>query len=126
MKKHFLLADGTIVRLESLTGTEHAKEFQRFINAFTREKTYLLIDKPLTLKEETHWLKTQVNDQRNGYQLYLKALVNGRLIGDCFARPGFGRNHGNVNLGIAIAKPWRGKGIGRLMLTELIVQSEKK
>jgi len=52
--------------------------------------------------------------------------VNGHLIGDCFAKPGFGRNRGNINLGIAIAKNWRGKGIGRILLEELIVCSEQK
>jgi len=126
MKKHFVLSDGTIFCLEPLTGREDAREFQRFINALTREKTYLLVNKPITLKEETQWLKTQMNEQRTGQQLYLKALVDGRLIGDCFAKQGFGRNKGNINLGIAIAKPWRGKGIGHLLLEELIERSEKK
>lgn len=126
MKKHFVLPDETLLYLEPLTGREDAREFQRFINTLTREKMYFLVNKPITLKEEIRWLKTQSKDQRTGQQLYLKALVDGCLIGDCFARPGFGRNHGNVNLGIAIAKPWRGKGIGHLLLKELIEQSEKK
>lgn len=52
--------------------------------------------------------------------------MNDHLIGDCFAKPGFGRNHGNVNLGIALVKKWRGRGIGRLLLAEVIVQAERK
>jgi len=126
MKKYIVLKDGTIVCIEPVNGTEDCKEFQRFINTLTREGTYLLVDKPITLKEEKQWLNTQVTEQRKGKQLYLKALVDGRLIGDCFAKPGFGRNHGNVNLGIAIAKKWRGKGIGYILLNELIQRSEKK
>jgi len=104
MKKHIILKDGTIVHIEPVNGTEDAREFQRFINTLTREGTYLLVNKPVTLKQEKQWLKTQIKEQRKGQQIYLKALVDGRLIGDCFAKPGFGRNHGNVNLGIAIAK----------------------
>jgi RimJ/RimL family protein N-acetyltransferase len=126
MKKHILLKDGTIVCIEPVNGTEDCREFQRFINTLAREGTYLLVDKPITLKEEKQWLKTQVTEQRKGKQIYLKALVDGRLIGNCFAKPGFGRNHGNVNLGIAITKKWRRKGIGYILLNELIQRSEKK
>jgi RimJ/RimL family protein N-acetyltransferase len=126
MKKHVVLKDGTIIYIEPLTGREEVREFQRFINTLTREGTYLLVNKSITIKEEKQWLETQVTEQRKGQQIYLKVLVDGRLIGDCFAKPGFGRNHGNVNLGIAIAKQWRGKGLGYLLLTELIQRSEEK
>jgi hypothetical protein len=44
--------DGTIVRIEPFTGKEDAREFQRFINALTREGTYLLMNKLVTLDEE--------------------------------------------------------------------------
>lgn len=126
MRKSVKLKDGTKVCIEPVNGKENIREFQRFINTLTREGTYLLVDKPVTLTEEKQWFKTQIQAQRKGEQLYLKALVNGRLIGDCFAKPGFGRNKGNINLGIAIAKNWRGKGIGRILLEELIVRSEQK
>jgi RimJ/RimL family protein N-acetyltransferase len=109
-----------------VNGKEDIREFQRFINTLTREGAYLLADKPVTLKEEKQWLQTQIQAQKKGEQIYLKALVNGRLIGDCFAKPGFGRNRGNVNLGISITKNWRGKGIGRFLLEELIFSSEQK
>jgi len=104
MKKHIVLEDGTIVCIEPLTDRENAREFERFINTLTRAGTYLLVNKPVTLKEEKQWLQTQIKEQRKGQQIYLKALVDGRLIGNCFVKPGFGRNHGNINLGIAIAK----------------------
>jgi RimJ/RimL family protein N-acetyltransferase len=126
LRKSLILRDGTTVRIEPVNDKEDIREFQRFINTLTREGTYLLVDKPVTLKEEKQWLQTQIQAQRKGKQIYLKALVNGRLIGDCFAKPGFSRNRGNVNLGIAIAKNWRGKGIGRFLLEELIFRSEQK
>jgi ribosomal protein S18 acetylase RimI-like enzyme len=122
----FILNDGTQVQLAPLYGSEDVREFQRFINSLTREETYLLVDTPVTLSEERQWLSTQLRAQRKGEQLYFKALVNNRLIGDCFAKPGFGRNRGNINLGIAIVKPWRRKGIGRFLLEELIERSLEK
>jgi ribosomal protein S18 acetylase RimI-like enzyme len=126
MKKQIALEEGTIVCIEPLTGREDIREFQRFINQLTKERTYLLVKKPITLTEEKQWFHTQVREQRKGQHLYLKAVVDGRLVGDCCAKPGFGRNQGNINLGIAIAKKWRGKGIGHLLLEELILRAEKK
>jgi ribosomal protein S18 acetylase RimI-like enzyme len=126
LRKNLILKDGTTIRIEPVNGKEDPREFQRFINTLTKEGTYLLADKPVTLKEEKQWLQTQIQAQRKGEQIYLKALVNGHLIADCFAKPGFGRNRGNINLGIAIAKNWREKGIGHMLLEELIIRSEQK
>ncbi|HVQ01672.1 MAG TPA: GNAT family N-acetyltransferase [Candidatus Thermoplasmatota archaeon] len=122
----FILDDGTEVHIESLNGREDPREFIRFINSFLRDGSYLLIDKPVTLKKEKEWLRTQLQTQRKGEQLYLKALVDGRLVGDCFAKSGFGRNRGNVDLGIAVKREWRGRGIGHLLLRTLIERSERK
>ena len=126
VKKKVILKDGTVLHIESMSGKEDAREFLGFINSFVTDGSYLLVDKPVTLQEEKQWLRTQFQAQRKGEQLYLKALVDGHLVGDCFAKPGFGRNRGNVNLGIAVVKDWRGKGIGRLLLEEIIERSEQK
>jgi RimJ/RimL family protein N-acetyltransferase len=126
LKKKVILKDGTVFSIESLNGKEDPREFLGFINSFVRDGSYLLVDKPVTLQEEKQWLRTQLQAQRKGEQLYLKALVDGRLVGDCFAKPGFGRNYGNVNLGIAVVKEWQGKGIGHVLLEEVIERSEQK
>jgi RimJ/RimL family protein N-acetyltransferase len=126
LKKKAILKDGTLLHIEPLNEKEDAREFLGFINSFVTDESYLLVDIPVTLQEEKQWLQTQFQTQRKGEQLYLKAMVDGRLVGDCFAKPGFGRNRGNVNLGIAVVKDWRGKGIGRLLLGEVIERSEQK
>ncbi len=126
LKKKIALTDGTVLSLEPLNGKENPQEFLGFINSFIHDESYLLVNKPVTLNEEKQWLRTQLQAQRKGEQLYLKALVDGHLVGDCFAKPGFGKNHGNADLGIAIMKEWQGKGIGRVLLTEIIERSEKK
>lgn len=126
MRKNLVLKDGTTMRIEPVNDKDDAKEFQRFINTLIKERVYLLVDTPVTLREEKQWLQTQIQTQKKGEQIYLKALVNDHLIANCFAKPGFGRNRGNINLGIAIAKNWRGKGIGHILLEELILRSEQK
>ncbi len=125
-KKKIQLDDGSEVLLEPFNGKEDAREFQHYINTLTKEGTYLLVEKPVTLKEEEQWLKNQYQAQKKGEQICLKALSNGRLIGDCFARRGIYRENGNVNLGIAIEKNWRGKGLGRRLMQELILLVEQK
>jgi RimJ/RimL family protein N-acetyltransferase len=126
LKKKVVLQSGALLSIEPLNGREDPREFLGFINSFVSDGSYLLVDKPVTLKEEKQWLHTQLQAQRKGEQLYLKALVDGHFIGDCFAKPGFGRNRGNVSLGIAIVKEWQGKGIGRVLLEEIIERSERK
>ena len=122
----FQLQDNTSITIEPVTGKEDPREFQRFINTLTKEGTYLLLDKPISLEQEKKWLEAQANAQQKGEQIYLKALAAGRLVGDCIAKPGFGRNQGNISLAIAIARPWRDRGLGTLMLRHIMMLAEKK
>jgi len=124
--KNVVLKDKTVVSIQPINGKEDAEKFQSFINTLIEEGTYLLLDKTITLEQEKQWLQEQIRLQKNGEQIYLKALVNGHLIGNCFAKTGFGRNKKNVNLGIAVAKKWRGKGLGHILIHELIKLSERK
>lgn len=126
MIKNVVLKDKTVVSIQPINGKEDAEKFQSFINTLIEEGTYLLLDKTITLEQEKQWLQEQIRLQKNGEQIYLKALVNGHLIGNCFAKTGFGRNKKNVNLGIAVAKKWRGKGLGHILIHELIKLSERK
>ena len=58
--KDVILHNGATLRIELLNGKEYAREFQRFINALTREGAYLPVDKPVTFKEEKTWLRNQI------------------------------------------------------------------
>jgi len=124
-KKHHL-KDGSEVLFEQLTGKEDARQFQLFINTFYHEGAYLLRDKPATLQEEKQWLKHTAEEIRSGRQLFLKAMVDNYLIGCCNAQRGMFREQGNVMLGIAVEKRWRQRGIGRLLLQEIILLVEQK
>jgi RimJ/RimL family protein N-acetyltransferase len=122
----FRLQDNTCITIEPVTGREDPREFQRFINTLTKEGTYLLLNKPIGLAQEKKWLDEQASAHKKGEQIYLKALAAGRLIGDCIAKPGFGRNKDNISLAIAIARPWRDRGLGTLMLSHIMMLAEKK
>jgi RimJ/RimL family protein N-acetyltransferase len=78
----------------------------------------------LTFQEEKIWLENQYQANKKKEQIYLKAMVNEQLIGAVHAQRGIFRNQDNTTLGIAIANQWRGKGLGRLLLQEMITRVE--
>lgn len=125
-RKHVQLNDGTFILLEQLGRNEDVHEFRRFINSFVKENVYLLLDQPVTIQEEKNWLKNQIAASRKGEQIYLKALMNTQLIGLCHTQRGIYRNRGNVMMGIAVEKHWRRKGLGRLMLKEMILLAQQR
>jgi RimJ/RimL family protein N-acetyltransferase len=123
-KKSTVTIDGSTILIQPLNGKENIREFQRFINSITKEGSYLLLNRPLTLNEEKTWLENQYKTNKKGEQIYLKATVNDQLIGVVHAQRGIFRNQGNATLGIAVAKQWRGKSLGRLLLQEIIARVE--
>jgi|WetSurMetagenome_2_1015567.scaffolds.fasta_scaffold19127_3 L-amino acid N-acyltransferase YncA len=125
-KRQILLEDGTTVTIEQLTGKEDPKDFQQLINPIIKEGAFILRDKPVPIAEEKKWLAQRIDANRKGEEIYLKAIIDGKLIGCCNATQGRFMQRGNVDLGIMLDKRWRGKGIGKLLLEESIALSKKK
>lgn len=125
-KKEIIMDDGTQVTIEQLTGKEDAKDFQRLINPIVKEGAFILRDMPVSIAEEKRWLSERLDANRAGKEIFLKALIDGKLIGCCNATQGRFMERGNVDLGIMLEKQWRGKGIGKLLLEESISLSKKK
>ncbi len=125
-QKRILLRDKTEISLEQLTGKERAREFQLFINKLILERAYLIHSKQFSLAEEKKWFAKEIAGNRKGTNIYLKALFRGKLVGSCSAMRGIGKESGNAELGIAIAKGWRGKGLGKVMLKEMIGLAKRR
>jgi len=125
-KRIISLDEGTQVTIEQLTGKEDAKDFQHLINPIIKEGAFILRDMPVPLAEEKKWLSERIDANRNGKEIFLKAIIEGSLIGCCNATQGRFMERGNVDLGIMLDKKWRGKGIGKLLLEESIKLSKKK
>jgi RimJ/RimL family protein N-acetyltransferase len=123
--QNFFFIDGKKIQIRRLTGNENVRECQRFINTITREGVYLLLDRPFTFEEEKIWLKNKYQANKKGEQLFLKVTVDDTLIGFINAERGIYRNKGNATLGIALAKQWWGKGLGKLLLQEMINRVEQ-
>jgi RimJ/RimL family protein N-acetyltransferase len=122
----FHLSDGSEILIEQLTGREDVRDLLNHINALVKEKTWLLVDKPLTLPYEKKWFKEQVKKNRGGKCIYLKALANGKLAATATAERGKDNDNGNVEVGIAILAEWRGMGLGRKLLSTAIMLAKKR
>jgi RimJ/RimL family protein N-acetyltransferase len=123
-KKTFKLEDETSVTLEQLTGKEDAKDFRQLINPIIKEGAFILRDKPVSLAEEKKWLAERIDANKKGSEIFIKALIEGKLIGCCNATQGRFMERGNVDLGIMIDRRWRAKGIGRVLLQDTIDQAK--
>ena len=123
------LKDGSIVTLRwqrTDPKKEDPKKFLKFINPIIREGAYILVNKPVTLNAERKWVEESCKKIRRGELMRLIAEKDGRIIGTCDATRGKFKEKNNVEMGIAIAKDMRRKGLGYIMLTTVIKKVKEK
>jgi RimJ/RimL family protein N-acetyltransferase len=116
LDRRIRLKDGRIASVSFLSKRDSAAELQRYINSFLAEGAYLLHDRKYSLKEEREWKRNSLKTMRKGEYYHIIARVDGKIAGTTDARRGRLKERGNVSLGIAIAKPYRGIGLGEAML----------
>lgn len=110
------MKDGRIAEVSFLCENDGARELQRHINSFVEEGAMLIHDRKVTLKEEAAWKKRELEKfrKREGYQLV--ARVGGKMAATSGGNRHAGRERNNVVIGIAVARPYRGLGIGEALL----------
>ncbi len=92
-----------------------------YINALSKEQTYIRYQgEEITLEEETQYLTSQLKRIEQKQSVQLLVFSEGELIGntsiDLFDKT---ESHKGL-LGISIAKDYRGKGIGKLLLKHIL------
>lgn len=93
-----------------------------FINTLSAEDIYLNANPKYlySLADEEAYVKSCVERMARREQVYLLALVDGKLVGSVtLTKQALRRVHVGV-LGITIGKDHRGKGLGRLLMREAI------
>lgn len=124
--KTFKLKTGEKILVEELSGKENIREFQAFINTLIGEKAYLSMTKKVNLRQERAWFKKLISSIRAGKSISLKALHEGKLVATCEAKMGEMHDAGNVTFGLALSAPFRGKGLGRILLSTAMALAKKK
>lgn len=96
-----------------------------YINALSKEQTYIRYQgEEITLEEETQYLTSQLKRIEQKQSVQLLVFSGGELIGntsiDLFDKT---ESHKGL-LGISIAKEYRGKGMGKLLMQHILDEAK--
>lgn len=114
------------IRKLSKKDLKRAKEFLGFINSLIREEAKILVKKELTLKEEKEKLKRFLESIGKKTMIFLVAEHDGKIIGTTSIDLGRGRKDHIGGFGITIIQDYRGIGLGKHLISEVIRLARKE
>lgn len=111
-----LNADGTELIFREPSRAD-ARAYMSFINSLADETmSGLSVNRKVTLKEEERWLEGVLSDCRARRTVMLMAERDGIILGNCeVAKMPFKHSH-RANIGVALRKELRGKGVGEALM----------
>ncbi len=121
-----ILRDGREITVTLLTREIPSSALQEYINKLVDEDAFLLVDKKYSLTEEMEWKRRMLEEADHNQSITLIALDGERVIASLQARRDRMKEINNVSFGIAIAKEFRGAGLGETLLRMLIEETKKK
>jgi RimJ/RimL family protein N-acetyltransferase len=122
MSAEVRLKDGTAVTIRDMCDSDTARMYLDFIAPIVREKAYILLERVPTYSEEQSWLRECRRKIRQKSLIQLLAIHDGRIVGNVTAERGNLKNRNNVVLGIAISRPFRGMGLGEVLMERIIAR----
>ncbi len=106
--------------------SDSPKLYLDFINDIIEEDGFILINEKPTFNEEKKWLTDRIKNISNGSELCLSVFDLEKVVGNAQAIRDKWKDSGNVHLGIAISRNYRGIGLGEKLLRLLIVKTQLK
>ena len=114
------------IRQLSKSDLRNAKKFQDFINSLIGEEAKILMKNNKTLKEERKWLEGKIKDIKSRKEVFLVAEGDNKIIGTI----GIGLRRERENhvgeFGITIRKGYRGIGLGKHLMGEILKLAKKE
>jgi ribosomal protein S18 acetylase RimI-like enzyme len=105
----------------------NVSKFQDFINSLVKEDAMILRNKRVSLKEETEWLKNKIKAIRKNKAVSLMDETNRIIIGTAeVVLRRIGRQSHVADFIISIRKGYRGIGLGKYLMVEIIKLAKKK
>lgn len=114
------------IRKFSKSDLKKAGEFLDFINSLIKEEAKILLKKELTLKEEKEKLKKFLETEEEKTRVFLIAEEEGKIVGTTSIDLGRGRKDHIGGFGITIRDGYRGVGLGKYMMSEIIKLAKKE
>ena len=115
-----------IIRKLSNGDLRNVKKFQDFINSFVEEDAQILYNKKFSLKEEKNWLKEQLQNIKNHKTVFLIAQDHNKVVGTTGIDLRRGREAHVGEFGITIRNGYRGIGLGKYLMKEILKLAKKE
>lgn len=126
IRMKFTLKDGRIINIVPFNPEIPASEFLRFINTLIDEDVYIVHNRRYVLSQEIKWKRDKLAAIKKNNCVGLAALYGRRVIASLEARREPGNLSDNVSCGVAIAKDFRGQGLGEKMFRMLIALTKER
>lgn len=114
------------IRAIQKSDLKKAPEFLKFINSFVEEGAMLTMNKKISLKEEKEFLKEMLRGSNKKDCVYLVAECGKEIAGTSRIVLGKGSGRHVGTFGITIYKDYRGIGLGKYLMSEIIKFAKKQ
>jgi len=114
------------IRKLSKNDLRNVKKFQDFINSLVKEGAQITIVKNKSLKEEINWLNSHLKNIKEAKGVFLIAEAENKLVGNTEITLNEGRQSHIGILGISIRKDYRGIGLGKYLMKEILKLAKKE
>ena len=116
---------GIVIRYPEMSDL---KEVWRYANALSQERTFVLFQgERISLKDEREWLVGCIERNRKKEGVTLLVSTGQNIIGICNIQAKKKKIHKHIgDLGISVAKDFRGEGIGWLLMISVLEEVKKK
>ena len=120
--------DGKKITIKTLSKKDlkNSKKFQDFLNSLIKENAKISRNKPISLKQEKVWLKEEIKATKAHQKIFLIAEAEGKIVGTVEIGLEKGRQSHIGGLGISIRNGYRGIGLGKYLMKEIIKLAKKK
>jgi len=125
-KSRFVASDGTKAVFRE-PRPDDAAQLMEFINEIIDEPmSGLLMNKPVTLTQERKWLKDRLKEMADAETVMLFVEVGGRVRGSCSVNRRRWKESHKGNIGIALSREMRGKGVGEALMRKTMELAAKR
>ncbi|MEI7424655.1 MAG: GNAT family N-acetyltransferase [Candidatus Staskawiczbacteria bacterium] len=113
-----------IIRKFNKSDLKNAKAFQAYVNALVKENAMIGLNEKVDMKGEREYLNNAVKKSKK--KIHLVAMYDGSPVGasNIILEKKVSSHIGTF--GISIAKDYRGIGLGKKLMTEIIELAKKK